>query len=73
MTSIFLRNSLFRRGDQLKTQSLCPLREPFEKALLVLFFIALLTDVRVFVSELHHAVDQESEFVGGGNDAFRLS
>src|SRR3954464_10631374 len=51
-SSSFLRNLVFRRGDQLKAQILRPLCEPFEKALLVLFFIALLTNIRVFMSKL---------------------
>src|SRR5437868_6067710 len=72
-TSSFLRNLVFRRGDQLKTQILRPLCEPFEKALLVLFFIALLTNIRVFMSKLHHAVNKDSDFVSCSDDAFRLS
>ena len=73
VSSSFLRNLVFRRGDQLKTQILRPLCEPFEKTLLVLFIIALLTNIHVFVSELHHAVNKHSEFVSCGDDAFRLS
>jgi hypothetical protein len=45
----------------------------FKKSISIPLFVSFLTDVDVFASQLDHAVDQKSEFVGDRSNAFRCA
>src|SRR5436853_3972028 len=70
--SPFPRNSLLGRRNELKTKMLSFARKLFKSALFVLFFILFLADVDVTTPKLEHTVNQKSQFMSSGDDAFGL-
>ena len=71
--SPFPRNSLLGRRNELKTKMLSFARKLFKSALFVLFFILFLADVDVTTPKLEHTVNQKSQFMSSGDDAFGFS
>ena len=71
--SFFLRNSIGRRRNQLKTEGVRLPGKVFKKPISVLLFVSFLTDVDVLASQLDHAVDQKCEFVGDRGNTFRYA
>jgi hypothetical protein len=71
--SFFLRNSIGRRRNQLKTEGVRLSGKVFKKSISVLLFVSFLTDVDVLASQLDHAVDQKCEFVGDRGNTFRYA
>src|SRR5436853_7907246 len=66
----FPRNSLLGRRNELKTKMLSFARKLFKSALLVLFFILFLADVDVSTPKLEHTVNQKTQFMSSGDDAY---
>ena len=68
-----LRNRFLGGGNELESEIFGFACQRSQGPFLELFVVLLLTDVRIVAAILHHSVNEEGHFMGGGNEPFWFS